>query len=91
VTTSKIDFTSIQARDGMVVDLPLRKIAVFPNGSGNVVIASLEDGKQSIVLFEPEEIAELIAHLESAKVYAELVGSEIEADHAIWVAKVGGL
>lgn len=80
-----------EVRGALVVDLPLRKIAVYANGSGNVVIAALEDGKQSIVLLDPSETTELIANLESAKISAEEFCASIEADTAIWAAQGGGV
>lgn len=88
---SRLDFERLKAIGALVVDLPLRKIAVYANGSGNVVIAAVEDGKQSIVLFDPSETTELIANLESAKISAEEFCASIEADTAIWAAQGGGV
>lgn len=71
----------------MLVDAPARKIAIFPNNSGQVVIASSEDGMQCIATICPDEFDALDALLQSAKQSAIEIDSGHHAEFAIWCAK----
>lgn len=64
-----------------LTDAPTRKLAVFVNQSGEVVLASLEDGCTHITTIEISEIGNLIAALNVAKGEAQLVLDAIEPQY----------
>lgn len=70
----------------ILVDAPARKLAVFANQSGEVVMASLEDGYTHITTIEPNEIGNLIAALNFAKGEAQLFLDAIEPEYQAHVA-----
>lgn len=73
----------------MLVDAPARKIAIFPNDSGQVVIASSEDGMQCIATICSDEFDAFNALLKSAKESAIAFEAGRHAELAIWCAKKG--
>lgn len=79
------------ARDAgfMLVDAPARKIAVFANTSGQVVLATSEDGEQCVSTICADEIELLEGLLRQAKEAALEIDAEYQAEHAIWCAKRG--
>lgn len=70
----------------ILVDAQTRKLAVFANQSGEVVMASLEDGYTHVTTIEPNEIGNLIASLNAAKVEAQLFRDAIEPELQAHVA-----
>lgn len=73
----------------MLADAPARKIAVFANTSGQVVLAASEDGAQCVATVCVDEIELLEGLLRQAKAAALEVDAEHRAEHAIWCAKRG--
>jgi len=72
--------------DFIVVDAKKRKIAVFPNTCGMVVLATLDDGN-CITTIDVDEIDDLIRRLLAAKDVASPVDAELQALYAIHNAK----
>lgn len=70
----------------ILVDAKTRKLAVFANQSGEVVMASLEDGYTHISTIEPDEIGNLIAALIAAKAEAQLFRDAVEPQYQAHVA-----
>lgn len=70
----------------ILVDAPSRKVAVFPNQSGEVVLASLEDSTTHICMIEPDEIGEIVAALITAKLDANAILDAIEPAYEAHVA-----
>ena len=81
------------ARDAgfMLVDAPARKIAVFANTSGQVVLATSEDGERCVATVCADEIELLEGLLRQAKSSALEVDAEYRAEHVIWRARTGGV
>ena len=80
----------MRENDFMLVDAPARKIAVFSNTSGMIVLAVEDDGQQVITEICFDEMSEFEALLASAKDTAMAITAENEAEFAIWLAKRGG-
>ncbi len=80
----------MRENDFMLVDAPARKIAVFSNTSGMIVLAVEDDGQQVITEICFDEMSEFEALLASAKDTAMAITAQNEAEFAIWLAKRGG-
>lgn len=77
-------------REGfMVADCPARKIAVFPNQSGQVVVAVRQDGLDCIATLDAEELDAFMAKFKDASEIAVELDAVITASYAISVAKGG--
>lgn len=69
-------------QEGMViVDCPDRKIMVYPNFCGLVVLLAIEDGKRAYTMIEPSEVAAICAALTKTGVVAQGIMDEIDADY----------
>ena len=73
----------------MLVHAPKRKVAVFPNDSGMVALATEDYDGQCLIVLDVTEINDLISLLQAAKKVAEPKDIEIQADYAIYCAKQG--
>lgn len=70
----------------MLVDYPARAIAVFPNDSGQVVIAGRTDAVTSIAVLEPQEVHSIALALVAAAKTANVTGAGLDAEYgAHWV------
>lgn len=73
--------------DGRVVmDFPARKLAVYPNTSGQVVLLGEIDGESAHFEVSPEEVAALIAALQRSASEAMEMGRHLEAEYQTHVA-----
>ncbi len=50
----------------LVVDAPDRKVAIFANTSGDVLLATLMDGQTQALTLEPDEVADVVIKLVNA-------------------------
>ena len=73
----------------LLVDAKSRKVAVFPNTIGMVVLATTQDNKECICTLDVSEIDDLIKLLQEAKTEAEPMDAELQAVYAIHCAKMG--
>ena len=65
----------------MLVDFPARAIAVFPNESWQVVIASHSDAATSITVLERQEVHSIALVLVAAAKAANVTGAAIDAEY----------
>jgi hypothetical protein len=85
----KATFWQEMRNEGFIlVDAPKRKIAVFPNTCGMLVIAAEDDGK-CIATIDVDEVDALIELLKSAKEVAAPIDADIQAKYAIHCAMGG--
>lgn len=77
----------MREHDFLLIDASKRKIAIFPNQSGQVVLAVEEDGKSCISTICGDEVAEFLERFKNAAKPALEKASAIEADYAIFVAR----
>lgn len=70
----------------ILVDAPSRKLAVFPNLTGLVVVASLEDSYTHICTIEADEVANVVAALLSAQIEAQKTLDAIEPEYQTHLA-----
>lgn len=73
----------------MLIDAPARKIAIFANTSGQVVLAVSEGGEQCASAVCPDEIELLEVLLSRAKATALGIDAAYQTEHVIWRAKTG--
>lgn len=69
----------------MVVDCPDRKVAIFANTSGHVLMATLMDDKTQALTLEPEEVADVIAKLAGAKREAAVTGRQRDSEFSAYL------
>ena len=87
VTKADMDETKFDwvdaAQDGHVLlDYPARKVAVFANQSGEVVVVSEHDGVESVVALELEEALHMVAMLRDAIDDAAPISRRVGAEFA---------
>ena len=81
------DFWQDMREEGFIlIDAPARKFAVFPNDSGQVVIASYFDGETHINVMEPDEIGTVISDLRKAQATAQKTWNAIEPEYQAHLA-----
>ena len=73
-------FDELRTSGHLVVDCPGRKIAVYANTGGHVVVLCQEDGVEMLNIVMPEEIADLCAALMRVGKEAQPITDAIEAD-----------
>ena len=76
----------LKADGRVVVDARARKLAVYPNQSGQVVMLSVEDGVAMYSTVEPDEIPALVSALLAANVEASKLQLEFESSYAAFQA-----
>ena len=79
----------MREQDFTLVTAPARKLAVFPNSCGMVVLVTEGEDEKCITEIDVSEIDEFIALLKAAKLVAKQLDAEIQADYAIYRAKNG--
>lgn len=79
-------FDDLRNSGHVVVDFPGRKIAVFANDSGHVVLMCQEVDVEVCQLVTPDEIGDLCAALMRAGKEAKPVSDAIDADFAAHTA-----
>lgn len=85
-----LDFwQNMRENELMLIDAPSRKIAVFANESGQIVLATSEDAGQCITTICSDEIGDFEELLSRAKSAAFEIDAARHADFAIWRAKEG--
>lgn len=77
----------MRSSDFMLVDAPSRKIAIFPNESGQVVIATQDGEEQCVTNICCDEIEDLERLFAAAARVAKGIDVEREAEYAIWRAQ----
>ena len=83
----KKDFWQDMRDEGFILmDAPDRKLAVFPNDIGFVVIASHEDHKTHISTVESDEVGALVAALLAAQERAQQIFDAIEPEYQTHLA-----
>lgn len=87
---SKKFWQSMRTEGFIVLDAPTRKVAVFANQSGEVVLATQEDKRQCITTLTPVEVSGLVTALVRARIVAKPIEAAIKADYAIWLASASG-
>lgn len=70
----------------MLVDAPQRKIAVFTNEAGMIVLATREDDKDGFTAICAHEISDFMALFNRAASMAIELDSNHSADYEIWKA-----
>lgn len=83
---TRIDWKDAAERGFVLVDFPARKVAVFANQSGEVVIASEVDGEVSAVAVDVEEALRLVALVRDAIDDAVPVSRRLDAEFAAYNA-----
>lgn len=85
-----VGFWSAIREDGlMFVDLPKRKIAVYPNLDGMVVFAAEEDGVFLASTIGANEVEDLIDVLQKAGKEAAIREGQQHLDYEIWLKQQG--
>lgn len=79
-------FNDFRDSGDLVVDYPSRKIAVYANASGHVVLMCQEDGVCMHQLVTPEEIDQLCAALKRAGKEAQPIADSMQAGYEAFVA-----
>ncbi len=79
-------FDDLRDSGHVVVDYPGRKIAVYANTSGHVVLLCQEGGEQMCQMVEPDEIGDLIAALAHAANQAKPIADSMCADFEAFTA-----
>jgi hypothetical protein len=77
---------AMKADGRVVMDFPGRKLAVYPNTSGHVVLLSEMDGEGAYFEVLPEEVVALIAALQRAGAEALETGRELNAEYQTHLA-----
>lgn len=77
---------AMRADGRVVMEFPGRKLAVYPNTSGQVVLLGEIDGESAHFEVQPEEIASLIAALQRAGSEALVTERQLNAEHQTHVA-----
>ena len=77
---------AMRADGRVVVEFPGRKLAVYPNTSGQVVLLSEIDGEGAYFEVQPEEVVALIAALQRAGSEALVTGRQLNAEYQTHVA-----
>lgn len=70
----------------VLVDTPDRKLAIYANQLGLVVLATHEDGNTHICTIDPSEIGRVTAALLSAQVDAQELSDEIDTEYRAHLA-----
>lgn len=71
----------LRADGRVVVDAPARKLAVYSNKYGDVVLMSLEDGSVHHASVSPNEVTALLRELMRASGEAKAIGQELNAEY----------
>ena len=79
-------FDELRISGDLVVDCPGRKIAVFANDGGHVVLLCQEDEVVMAQVVTPEEIGALRAALMRAAMEAQPISDSIDAEFAAHTA-----
>lgn len=74
----------LKAEGRLVVDFPGRKLAVYANASGQVVLRSWVDGEEHVEVIEPSEADPLCAALGHAAFEAFEVEQALMAEYRRW-------
>lgn len=79
-------FDDLRGSGDVVIDYPARKIAVYANTSGHVVLLCQDGDEQMLQMIDPDEIGELCAALMRAGKQARPISDAIEADFEAFTA-----
>ena len=83
---TRIDWKEAANLGFVLVDFPARKVAVFANQSGRIVIATEVDGEASFVDVEVDEAVRLVALVRDAIDDAVPVARKFDAEYAAFNA-----
>jgi hypothetical protein len=76
------DFESLKANGRLVVDFPARKLAIFPNEDGQIVVRSwMGDDEEGVAILEPSEIEPLVDALRMSGHEAFAIEQRMSADY----------
>ncbi len=76
------DFWDHMREHGFIlIEYPARKLAVFSNDCGQVVIAAQDDGVTSLSVLEADEVHDMAAALLKAGTNAKAISVEMAAGH----------
>lgn len=78
---NQLQWDDLREQDFVVIDYSARKLAVYPNTSGQVMVASEVDGVLTCLDVEPEEVAALIAALQRALPKAREDAARMSAEY----------
>ena len=79
--TQAVFWNEVREMNGLVVDAPSRKIAVYPNDGGMVVVAIEDGGGAVATTVQVCEIDVLVSLLLQAKMVAEPMDALIDAQY----------
>lgn len=82
-------WASMRENEFIVVDAKSRKIAVYPNDSGMIVLAVEEGGDRCLTTLGANEFNAFLSAFNAAREVAEPMDAEIESAYAIHCAKTG--
>lgn len=75
------DFEEQRADGRLVLDYPARKLMVYPNTSGHVVLVCEEDGQRVCLLIDPDEIGLVCGAMLQASVEAKRISNALSSEY----------
>ncbi len=79
-------WSELRKNDFLVVDAPARKIAVYPNRDGMVVIAISDNGKDCTTELQLSEVRGFLSRLAVAEHFAGLIKKKMDAEYGAHLA-----
>lgn len=79
-------YSELRADGRVVVDFPGRKVVVYPNTSGHVVLMCQDGDERVFQMIAPEEVSALCAALLRAGIEAKPISDAIESEYHTHVA-----
>ena len=81
----KSDWNVFRENGLLVLDLPTRRLGVFANRSGQVVLVTKDDG-ESVFCLNLDEVGPVIAALQSSLKHALEIDAELTAEYVAFEA-----
>jgi len=82
----KPDWDALRDDGRVIVDAPARKLAIYSNNDGHVVILSLEDGITSFTALTPDEVPHAMKALLISGAEATQREMELESEYGAFLA-----